>query len=89
MTKQIRKEAPVGAQYFRLIGSYATYYKYDEFGRVYCWDANGFWSLIKYARPEDLEDDSNIHALDSENVTAYLLIAFVGALFLLFVTGVL
>lgn len=55
MTRRIRKDAPVGAQFFSIKDG-LEYFKQDEHGNVYQWVAEGVWRFAPWAKDLELHE---------------------------------
>ena len=85
MTKQIRKDAPEGAEYFQVMTNCVVYYMCDEEGRVYIADDKTEWRLMRYMSREDLMYRKDIHSLYMPTVLKWFaIVALVAAFALIF-----
>lgn len=79
MTKQIRKDAPAGAEWFKFICGVCTYYKADENDQVWLYTPNNTWMIYPYAYRDGMISAHGFHSLHFPQVTprrfwwAYLL----------------
>lgn len=66
MTKNIRKEAPEGAEYFRITGDCIEYAKLDEDDRLHIYDhQSSQWELQSPMYDADTVKSAGFHAFEA------------------------